>query len=186
MRLPLQNPATAMNNGENVVLQFEWLIVLTALAPFDLKCRTVIGYDMVPNCCRGDNSEKGIVTKMKNKILFGGLPDISFVGGGEFSAEFLMRDTAGEPFDAEGCSADFAVSRRYGDEIVTGGAEILCDDDGSFSVLRIGIPAEKTRNMRGEYIYQLSLTDIYGEIYEPVQGRMRVAPYISSASENGE
>ena len=126
---------------------------------------------------------KGICS-MINKLKFGPLPDISFVGGGEFSVEFLMKDTTGAPFDAEGCTAEFRALCRHGGEVIEGTTEVISDEDGIFSVLQVTVPAEATKKMQGEYVYQISLTDLYGESYEPMQGRMRVAPYIPDGAED--
>lgn len=122
---------------------------------------------------------------MKSNLTFGSLPDISFVGGGTFEVEFLMRDTDGVPFDADGCTAEFAATHRHGEEILKGEAELTQGEDGSHSVIRISLTPEQTRLMKGEYVYQISMSDQGGVKCEPAQGRMRVAPYINAEAYNG-
>lgn len=125
---------------------------------------------------------KDIFIIMNKGIFSTPLPDISFVGGGVFRVDFQMKDEDGYSFDANGFTASFCISPRRGGKVYYGEAELCGDEYGTLSELRISLPASITKGLCGEYVYQLSLTDEDGGAWEPMQGRMRVAPFISSDS----
>ena len=118
---------------------------------------------------------------------FGALPDISFVGGLSGDLSFRLINPDGTPFDVSLYSASFAIRPRRGSSLDFGAIAVLCEDsDGVISRLRVRFPPSETKNLYGEFIYQLTLSSREtGEVCEPMQGRIFITTNVESACIGG-
>ena len=115
------------------------------------------------------------------------LPDISFVGGLSGDLAFNLKNPDGTPFDGSPYSAVFRIRPRRGAMLDFGAIAVLCEDaDGTVSRLRVRFPPSETKDLDGEFIYQLTLASkTTGEVCEPMQGRMFIAPNVESTTIGG-
>ena len=105
------------------------------------------------------------------------LPEISFVGGETRDLLFKLFTATRLPFSAYGADATFSIVNsvhRTGEPIVSKQMDVIADDDGVDSILRVTLMPMETVGLFGKYIYQITIIDLSGEIEIPSQGILRI------------
>lgn len=105
------------------------------------------------------------------------LPEAEFVGGS--TQDFLFscyQHKSRRPFDMSGSDADFAIidyGNKFGDPLVSRKMEIR-EGDGTYNVLFVSLAPEDTVNLRGKYIYQITVRSTDGVVEIPNQGLLHI------------
>lgn len=105
------------------------------------------------------------------------LPPMSFIGGSTQTFAINFKTESGALFDAAGCNASFSVlhySGRNGHPVITKDVQIQMGEDGTLCRGIVGFLPEDTMNLRGRFIYQISVKAPNGEIEIPGQGIMNI------------
>ena len=99
------------------------------------------------------------------------------VGGGDIKIDFQLRNEFGSAFSAQGCSARMAIADwLYRDtNIHSYNGSIVKDENGIYSIASFNIPGTDTVNLRGAYVYQVSIRDILGNLEPPFQGKLIIS-----------
>lgn len=116
------------------------------------------------------------------------LPTIDFIGGSTqdlvFHCYFYLNK---QPFDLSSCTANFAVINfvnKNGAPLVSKPMTIRTarDEEGAISnILSVTLTPADTLKLGGQYIYQITIKDISGEVDIPDQGIMHITNNINKA-----
>lgn len=127
------------------------------------------------------------------------LPEISFIGGETQELGFYLYAHNGLGFDASGCAVSFDIvsySNKLSDTVVhltssnegeiqiTSGADSPLDQGGNpiANYVFVTISNDKTVNLYGKYIYQMTVVDISsGKSEIPSQGLMYIINNINKS-----
>ena len=110
------------------------------------------------------------------------LPELTFVGGKTQELKFNLKDCKRNPFNAEGSSADFSVccySYKTGEPVFSVIPVLTTAENGLMSKLTVKIEPDKTVNLFGKYIYQLTIIDCTGRVEIPNQGILNITRNIN-------
>lgn len=116
------------------------------------------------------------------------LPTIDFIGGSTqdlvFHCYFYVNK---EPFDLSSCTANFSLINfvnKNGTPLVSKQMEIRTDRETEGAVrniLAVTLDPFDTVKLGGQYVYQITIKDISGEVDIPNQGIMRIINNINKA-----
>lgn len=116
------------------------------------------------------------------------LPTIDFIGGSTqdlvFHCYFYVNK---EPFDLSSCTANFSLINfvnKNGTPLVSKQMEIRADRETEGAVrniLAVTLDPFDTVKLGGQYVYQITIKDISGEVDIPNQGIMRIINNINKA-----
>lgn len=116
------------------------------------------------------------------------LPTIDFIGGSTqdlvFHCYFYVNK---EPFDLSSCTANFSLINfvnKNGTPLVSKQMEIWTDRETEGAVrniLAVTLDPSDTVKLGGQYVYQITIKDISGEVDIPNQGIMRIVNNINKA-----
>lgn len=116
------------------------------------------------------------------------LPTIDFIGGSTqdlvFHCYFYVNK---EPFDLSSCTANFSLINfvnKNGTPLVSKQMEIWTDRETEGAVrniLAVTLDPFDTVKLGGQYVYQITIKDISGEVDIPNQGIMRIINNINKA-----
>ena len=116
------------------------------------------------------------------------LPTIDFVGGSTQELVFhTFFSQNKKPFDLSSCTASFALINfvnKNGSPLIAKPMEVSKSEDGDgtvTNVLRVVLLPEETVDPVGQFIYQITIQDISGEIEIPDQGIIRIANNINKS-----
>ena len=101
------------------------------------------------------------------------LPEMSFIGGESQTLIFNLLTYDGNDFDASECDVGFALihySNKNGIPILTKKANILEGDEGIMNIANFDLLPEDTLGLYGRYVYQITISDAYGNTEIPGQG----------------
>lgn len=110
------------------------------------------------------------------------LPELTFVGGETQEMKFRLKEIDGSLYNAKYCTANFSIcnySNKVGTPIITLTPTFISDGGKIIHILHIVLPAEKTVNLFGKYIYQIVIMDDTGRIEIPNQGIMNITRNIN-------
>lgn len=107
------------------------------------------------------------------------LPTIEFVGGETQDLRFHVYFYASnKEFGVDGVSANFSIVNylnRTGEVILSKTMGSEYNDKGTvMNVLTVTLDTEDTLDLRGKYIYQITMRDINGETEIPKQGILHI------------
>ena len=109
------------------------------------------------------------------------LPDIDCVGGEHQRLMFYLKTRKGHPFNLDMGQAEFSIinySNKIGVPVLSKTGSIGEDTEGVMSVVTVYIDPKETVMLYGMYVYQLILTDRYGIIEIPRQGKLFIGKNI--------
>lgn len=101
------------------------------------------------------------------------LPPLMFVGGETEPLKFYLKTESGGIFDAEGCTASFALiqyANHGGTALLTKEVSISADASGMMCYASVNLDPGDTVNLCGRYIYQLTIVCSNGITEIPGQG----------------
>lgn len=110
------------------------------------------------------------------------LPELTFVGGKTQEMNFRLKEKDGSLYNAKYCTANFSVcnySNKAGTPLITLTPTFISNDSRIIHILHIILPAEKTLNLYGKYIYQIVIMDDTGKVEIPKQGIMNITRNIN-------
>lgn len=105
------------------------------------------------------------------------LPRIKFVGGETKRLYFYMQTEPGVAADVAGCTVALAIrdfNNPEGESVFELNCNIKADSNETDSIVVADIPPQATVNLRGRYIYQITIKDSGGVVDIPGQGYMDI------------
>ena len=114
------------------------------------------------------------------------LPEVVFVSGQSNTLRWRLYTQAKVPFNADGCTGNFAVvdySDKTGETLISKALTFSVGDDetGVKNVASVDLEPKDTLGMRGKYIYQITIRDIDGEAEIPNQGFLLISHNINES-----
>lgn len=108
------------------------------------------------------------------------LPEINFVAGETQELVFHLYTKGGQPYDANACTLGFAIinySNKNGIPILVKKSpeiKIYLGKEGVPNIAIVDLLDSDTVKFSGRYVYQISVTDSYGDTEIPGQGIINI------------
>lgn len=116
------------------------------------------------------------------------LPEIVFVAGQSNTLRWRLFTKAGVPYNADGCTGNFAVvdySDQTGDPLISKSLSFIVDPDAEDdesavkNIAYVDLEPNDTvpvsgQPLHGKYIYQITIRDVDGEVEIPNQGFLQI------------
>lgn len=114
------------------------------------------------------------------------LPEVVFVSGQSNSFRWRLFTAAKVPFNASGCSGNFAAvdySDKTGDPLISKPLTFSVGDDetGAMNIASVDLEPDDTLGLWGKYIYQITIRDVDGEAEIPNHGILHIAHNINES-----
>lgn len=118
------------------------------------------------------------------------LPEVVFVSGQSNTLRWRLFTKAGVPYNADGCTGNFAVvdySDQTGDPLISKSLYFIVDPDADDSetavkhIACVDLTPSDTLGLDGKYIYQITIKDIDGEAEIPNQGFFQITHNINES-----
>lgn len=114
------------------------------------------------------------------------LPELTFVGGKTQELNFRLKEMDGSLYNAKYCTANFSIcnySNKVGTPLISITPTFIANPGESGSniiyILHVVLPAEKTVDLCGKYIYQIVIMDDTHRVEIPNQGIMNITRNIN-------
>lgn len=114
------------------------------------------------------------------------MPEVVFVAGQSNTLRWRLFTMAHYPFNANGCTGNFAVvdySDQTGDPLISKPLTFSIGDDetGIKNIASVDLEPNDTLGLYGKYIYQITIKDVDGEAEIPNQGFLQIAHNINKS-----
>lgn len=114
------------------------------------------------------------------------LPEVVFVSGQSNTLRWRLFTVAKQPFNADGCTGNFAVvdySDQTGDPLISKPLDFVVGDDetGVKNIAVVDLEPDDTLGLYGKYIYQITIKDVDGEVEIPNQGFLQITHNINES-----
>lgn len=106
------------------------------------------------------------------------LPEYHMTAGSTKEFYIPIFTQSGEPIDASGMTARFAISdfvNQNCSPFVTKNCRVVTQSGSTLAVLFVSLDAEETMNLYGKFIYQVTAQASTGEI-GPLRGILNISP----------
>lgn len=117
------------------------------------------------------------------KTKFDVLPDWTFVGGVTQEYEFTLQTEDGGFYDVPGGTASLAIAPfvNVNNTVLTKPGVMTTNAEGVACVAVFTLDPSETVDLKGKYIYQISVKSAEGSLASPLRGRMFIANNIDKA-----
>lgn len=114
------------------------------------------------------------------------MPEVMFVAGQSNTLRWRLFTTSHVPFNADGCTGNFAVvdySDQTGDPLISKPLQFFVGDDetGAKNIAQVDLEPRDTKGLHGKYIYQITIMDVDGEVEIPNQGFLQITHNINES-----
>ena len=114
------------------------------------------------------------------------MPEVMFVSGQSQTLRWRLFTINRTPFNADGCTGNFAVvdySDQTGDTLISKPLKFFVGDDvtGAKNIASVDLEPSDTLGLHGKYIYQITIKDIDGEAEIPNQGFLLITHNINES-----
>lgn len=114
------------------------------------------------------------------------LPEVVFVSGQSITLRWRLFTQSKVPFNADGCTGNFAVvdySDKTGETLISKPLIFSIGDNENEikNLASVDLVPSDTLGLRGKYIYQITIKDVYGEVEIPNHGILLITHNINES-----